>query len=103
AERRSAHGQTRRPLYEPSMGPTTELSGLAKTVKPVTHTPSPEHQHQPDLPRSHHGAPTMLNQSDEEWLRSTYPALVPAGDAVTGTIDFRASYNHQTNRFLILG
>jgi hypothetical protein len=44
----------------------------------------------------------MLNESDEAWLRSTYPALVSAGDAVTGTIDFSASYNGDTNRFLIL-
>lgn len=45
----------------------------------------------------------MLKESDEEWLRSKHPALIPACDAVTGTIDFRASYNHETNRFLILG
>ena len=44
----------------------------------------------------------MLNESDEAWLRSAYPTLVRAGDAVTGTIDFRASYNRDTNRFLIL-
>jgi len=44
----------------------------------------------------------MLNETDEAWLRSTYPALVSLGDAVTGTIDFRASYNRDTNRFLIL-
>jgi hypothetical protein len=45
----------------------------------------------------------MLKRDDEEWLRSRYPALMPAGDAVTGTIDFRASYDVQANRFLILG
>lgn len=44
----------------------------------------------------------MLNETDEAWLRSTYPALVSTGDAVSGTIDFTASYNRDTNRFLIL-
>jgi hypothetical protein len=44
----------------------------------------------------------MLNEADEAWLRSTYPALVFTGDALSGTIDFRASYNRDKNRFLIL-
>jgi hypothetical protein len=30
----------------------------------------------------------MLNETDEAWLRSTYPALVSTGDAVSGIIDF---------------
>jgi hypothetical protein len=45
----------------------------------------------------------MLKESDEEWLRSKYPALIPVGNTVTGTIHFRASYSQQTNLFLILG
>ncbi len=44
----------------------------------------------------------MLNETAEAWLRRTYPALVSTGDAVSGTIDFKASYNRDTNRFLIL-
>jgi hypothetical protein len=44
----------------------------------------------------------MLKESDEQWLRHAYPALALTGNAITGTIDFRASYDQQTNRFLIL-
>ncbi len=44
----------------------------------------------------------MLKESDELWLRDAHPALIPAGNAITGGIEFRASYGQQTNRFLIL-
>jgi len=44
----------------------------------------------------------MLKESDEQWLRDKHPALVPAGRAVTGTIEFNASYNEANNRFVIL-
>ena len=44
----------------------------------------------------------MLKESDEQWLRRAHPALVLTGNAITGTIDFRASYDQQNNRFLIL-
>jgi len=45
----------------------------------------------------------MLNEGDERWLRNNYPALITAGDMVAGTIEFKASYNSQSNRFVILG
>jgi hypothetical protein len=45
----------------------------------------------------------MLKESDEQWLRDNHPALIPAGHVVAGTIEFKASYNHQSNRFFILG
>jgi hypothetical protein len=45
----------------------------------------------------------MLKESDEQWLRQTHPALVPAGCAVAGIIEFTASYNQQDNRFVIVG
>src|SRR5580704_12090307 len=44
----------------------------------------------------------MLKESDEQWLRHAHPALGLTGNAITGTIDFRASYDQQSNRFLIL-
>jgi hypothetical protein len=45
----------------------------------------------------------MLTESDEEWLRSHYPGLVPKDGAVSGIINFTASYDQQANRFFILG
>jgi hypothetical protein len=45
----------------------------------------------------------MLKKSDEEWLRSNYQTLIPTDDAVTGIIEFTASYNRDTNRFVVLG
>src|SRR5258708_5984842 len=90
------------PPYEPSSAPTTKLAGLPKIVRPPKQPSYPERRRQPDSRRSHHGVPTMLNETAEAWLRRTYPALVSTGDAVSGTIDFKASYNRDTNRFLIL-
>jgi len=55
------------------------------------------------LPQGHHGAPTMFTESDEEWLRSNYPGLIPTKCAVSGTISFTASYDRDTNKFFILG
>jgi hypothetical protein len=45
----------------------------------------------------------MLKERDEEWLRINYPTLTPGGDGVAGTLEFRAAYKHDTNRFVILG
>jgi hypothetical protein len=45
----------------------------------------------------------MLTTKDEEWLRSAYPGLVPINGGVAGVVEFRATYNRQINRFLILG
>jgi hypothetical protein len=45
----------------------------------------------------------MLRESDEQWLRQAHPALIAGGGAVAGLIEFRASYNPQSNRFWILG
>jgi hypothetical protein len=45
----------------------------------------------------------MLRESDKQWLRDIYPALTPSGNGVAGTIEFVASYNNQSNTFLILG
>jgi len=44
----------------------------------------------------------MLKENDEEWLRHRYPALIRAGQTIAGTIQFKASYNQKTNRFVIL-
>jgi hypothetical protein len=44
----------------------------------------------------------MLRESDEHWLRDKYPGLTHTGDAVAGTIKFKASYDQQNNCFLIL-
>lgn len=45
----------------------------------------------------------MLTESDEEWLHSTYPGLIPSNGTVSGTISFTASYDRDTNKFFILG
>jgi hypothetical protein len=45
----------------------------------------------------------VLKENDEQWLRANYPTLVWDGKAVTGTIEFSASYNGDTNQFVILG
>lgn len=44
----------------------------------------------------------MLTGSDEHWLRRKYPTLVPGGCGVAGEIEFTATYDARTNRFLIL-
>jgi hypothetical protein len=44
----------------------------------------------------------MLTESDDRWLRDSYPGLVAAGHAVTGRIEYRASYDPEVNRFCIL-
>jgi len=45
----------------------------------------------------------MLHESDKRWLREAYPGLFPTGNKIVGTIEFRASYDRQCNRFFILG
>lgn len=45
----------------------------------------------------------MLKESDKQWLRDTQPALNATAHGVAGTIKFVASYNNQSNMFVILG
>jgi hypothetical protein len=45
----------------------------------------------------------MLNEGDERWLRDNVPGLIATGDTVAGTIEFKASYDSQEHRFVILG
>src|SRR6266581_2589438 len=103
AEKISGNGPTMQRIYEPSTEAMRRLPDLPKTIsKRARHTRSPPPLHQPDLPRDRPGALAMLKESDELWLRDAHPALIPAGNAITGGIEFRASYGQQTNRFLIL-
>jgi len=44
----------------------------------------------------------MLTESDEEWLHNNYPGLLPSNGAVSGTINFTASYDRDKNKFFIL-
>jgi hypothetical protein len=44
----------------------------------------------------------MLTQEDEQWLRAVYPGLAPTANGVAGVLKFRATYNSQEGRFLIL-
>jgi hypothetical protein len=44
----------------------------------------------------------MLRESDERWLHDAHPTLAVDGNAIAGTIKFRASYDRQANRFVIL-
>lgn len=45
----------------------------------------------------------MLTKHDEQWLGDTYPGLMPSNGGVGGAVEFRATYNRETDRFLILG
>ncbi|HEY6252718.1 MAG TPA: hypothetical protein VI685_22405 [Candidatus Angelobacter sp.] len=45
----------------------------------------------------------MLTKNDEEWLRDAHPGLVRSNSGVAGPVEFTATYNRVTNRFLILG
>lgn len=45
----------------------------------------------------------MLKENDKEWLRVSHPGLVWNGEAVTGTVEFRAGYWRESNQFVILG
>jgi hypothetical protein len=45
----------------------------------------------------------MLKESDERWLRANYSTLVWNAGGITGNLSFRASYNSDLNRFVILG
>src|SRR5689334_4156209 len=87
------------------MEPTTRFPARAEAAskrgKPRS---SPVPLRQPDSLPGHRGAPVILKASDEEWLRDVHPGLVvEAGGAITGIIEFKASYNESSNRFLILG
>ena len=45
----------------------------------------------------------MLHESDKQWLRDRYPALIPARNEIVGTIEFQASYDKDQDRFFVLG
>ena len=44
----------------------------------------------------------MLRNEDEDWLRIAYPRLTAQANSLAGVVEFRASYDSQSNRFLIL-
>lgn len=44
----------------------------------------------------------MLRSEDEEWLRATYPSLTRRGNGLAGLVEFKAAYDSQSNRFVIL-
>lgn len=45
----------------------------------------------------------MLTKDDEEWLRGAHPGLSPGNGGVVGAVEFTATYNRETDQFLILG
>jgi hypothetical protein len=45
----------------------------------------------------------MLTAADESWLSERYPRLSCTNGVLAGTIEFSATYNPATNRFLVLG
>lgn len=45
----------------------------------------------------------MLNTGDEQWLRERHPGLDSDAMGVSGNIKFKATYNSEIGRFLILG
>jgi hypothetical protein len=44
----------------------------------------------------------MLKNDDEQWLRTAYPGLVRDPKGVAGNLEFKATYDPKSNRFLIL-
>jgi len=44
----------------------------------------------------------MLRNEDEDWLRTAYPRLTPQANGLAGVVEFKAGYDSQNNRFLIL-
>lgn len=45
----------------------------------------------------------MLTEENEKWLHAVYPGLEPTAIGVAGVLKFRATYNKQVRRFLVLG
>jgi hypothetical protein len=43
----------------------------------------------------------MLTDEDKLWLREKHPGLAPVSEGVTGTIEFEAAYNKQSDRFFV--
>jgi hypothetical protein len=43
----------------------------------------------------------MLQENDKEWLHHNHPGLIAAENGVAGTLEFSASYNEQSNTFVI--
>jgi hypothetical protein len=44
----------------------------------------------------------MQKNDDKQWLRKAYPGLIPGAGGVAGNIEFTATYDSKSNRFLIL-
>ncbi len=44
----------------------------------------------------------MLTEEDNKWLSRYYPNLTVGRDIISGTVEFVATYNKETNQFLIL-
>src|SRR6185437_8651430 len=86
----------------PGMERTTRLPVLANKCKPARRARS-QRLHRLDSRLDRLGVSTMLHESDKRWLREAYPGLFPTGNKIVGTIEFRASYDRQCNRFFILG
>ena len=103
AEKSLERGLTKRRIFERSMERTTKLSAPTRIVATPRSRAYPQQRQLAVLPQGHHGAPTMFTESDEEWLRSNYPGLIPSNGAVSGTISFTASYDRDANKFFILG
>src|SRR5258706_3385004 len=91
-----------RRTYARSMAPTTKLSVPTRIAATAKSRACREQRQPAGLPQGHHGAPTMLTESDEEWLRNNYSGLAPSNGAISGTITFRASYDRDTHNFFIL-
>src|ERR1700678_940892 len=81
----------------------TRLAASAKISRPATPGRFRLHRCQPGLRRDRRGVPTMLNKGDEQWLCDNFPGLIAIGDTVAGTIEFKASYDPEEHRFVILG
>lgn len=44
----------------------------------------------------------FVNQEDEKWLREDYPGLTVAENGLSGTIEFRATYDRAADYFVVL-
>jgi hypothetical protein len=45
----------------------------------------------------------MMTDQDRQWLAGSWPGLTVNDGSISGALEFAATYNNQTNEFLILG
>ncbi len=49
-----------------------------------------------------HGQPMLVGRESEAWLQENYPGLAVTENGLSGTIEFRATYDKDANYFVVL-